>query len=96
MDLWSLHLKDAAIRNPLFSSAISIPDKSISGKLGALEIRFLNRKFSASGYRSLVVRATSKKSNDDSSSSGKSLLTLLFDYLIWKAIFLEFDEELWN
>ncbi|VVB08668.1 unnamed protein product [Arabis nemorensis] len=71
MDLLSIRVKDASIRNPFFSSAISIPEKSsLSWKLGSLEIRFLNRKFSPSGYRSLVVRATSKKSNDDSSSSG--------------------------
>ncbi|KAJ4917159.1 hypothetical protein Rs2_02709 [Raphanus sativus] len=66
MDLCTL---DSAIRNPIFSS--SIPDKSsLSRKLGALEIRFQKRKLSTSGYRSLVVRAASNKSNDDSSASG--------------------------
>lgn len=69
MDLWTL---DTAIRNPIFSSAKSIPEKSLSRKLGAVEIRFQKRKLSTCGYRSLVVRATSNKSNDDSSSaSGK-------------------------
>ncbi|ESQ33415.1 hypothetical protein EUTSA_v10008168mg [Eutrema salsugineum] len=67
MDLWTLQVKDTAIRNPILSS---IPEKSLSRKLGAVEIRFLKRKSSVSGYRSLVVRATSKKSNDDSSASG--------------------------
>uniref|UniRef100_A0A1J3IML1 UPF0301 protein n=1 Tax=Noccaea caerulescens TaxID=107243 RepID=A0A1J3IML1_NOCCA len=71
MDLWTLQVKDPAIRNPIFSSAkSSIPEKSVARKLGAAEIRFLKRKVSVSGYRSLVVRATSKKSNDDSSASG--------------------------
>lgn len=76
MDLCTL---DSAIRNPIFSS--SIPDKSsLSRKLGALEIRFQKRKLSTSGYRSLVVRAASNKSNDDSSASGKGLSHLsLFD-----------------
>ncbi|CAF2056520.1 hypothetical protein HID58_070312 [Brassica napus] len=66
MDLWTL---DTAIRNPIFSSAKSIPEKSLSRKLGAVEIRFQKRKLSTCGYRSLVVRATSNKSNDDSSSA---------------------------
>ncbi|CAF2043969.1 hypothetical protein BRARA_I02579 [Brassica rapa] len=60
MDLWTL---DTAIRNPILSSA-----KPLSRKLGGVEIiRFQKRKI---GYRSLVVRATSNKSNDDSSASG--------------------------
>lgn len=76
MDLCTL---DSAIRNPIFSS--SIPDKSsLSRKLGALEIRFQKRKLSTSGFRSLVVRATSNKSNDDSSASGKGLSHFIF---IW-------------
>ncbi|CAH8371666.1 unnamed protein product [Eruca vesicaria subsp. sativa] len=65
MDLWTL---DTAIRNPILSSAIS--EKSLSRKFGSVEIRFLKRKLSTSGHRSVVVRATSKKSNDDSSASG--------------------------
>lgn len=74
MDLWTLQVKDPAIRNPFFSSAkSSISEKSVARKLGVVEIRFLKRKVSVSGYRSLVVRATSKKSNDDSSASGKRL-----------------------
>lgn len=69
MDLWTLQVKDVTIRNPIFSS--SVKSSSISGKIGELEFRFLKRKVSSpSPYRSLVVRATSKKSNDDSSASG--------------------------
>ncbi|VYS47918.1 unnamed protein product [Arabidopsis thaliana] len=70
MDLWTLQLKDVTIRNPIFSSSIPEKSSSFSRKLCELEFRFLNRKVSASPYRSLVVRATSKKSNDDSSSPG--------------------------
>lgn len=71
MDLWTLQVKDSAIRNPIFSSGNGlIFEKSQSGKIGSLEIRFLKRKLSSFGYRSLVVKATSKKSNDDSSASG--------------------------
>ncbi|XP_010530113.1 PREDICTED: uncharacterized protein LOC104806757 isoform X2 [Tarenaya hassleriana] len=74
MDLRVLHLKDAATRNPiLLSSRNSIPEKPFSGKLGkfsALEIRVLRRKLSASGSRSLFVRATAKKGNGDASASG--------------------------
>ncbi|XP_010499919.1 PREDICTED: uncharacterized protein LOC104777379 isoform X2 [Camelina sativa] len=69
MDLWTL---DVAIRNPLFSSSLKslpIPD-SLSGKLGEFEFKFLKRNNKVSSpYRSLVVKATSKKSNDDSSPS---------------------------
>ncbi|KAL9858526.1 hypothetical protein AtNW77_Chr1g0037641 [Arabidopsis thaliana] len=70
MDLWTLQLKDVTIRNSIFSSSIPEKSSSFNRKLSELEFRFLNRKVSASGYRSLVVRATSKKSNDDSSSPG--------------------------
>lgn len=74
MDLWALHLKDAATGNPIWlSSRNSIAQKPFSrklGKVGALEIRVLRRKLSASGSRSLAVRATAKKSNDDASASG--------------------------
>ncbi|XP_010461200.1 PREDICTED: uncharacterized protein LOC104741955 isoform X2 [Camelina sativa] len=72
MDLWTL---DVAIRNPPFSSSLKslpIPEKSssVSGKLGEFDFRFLKRNYKVSSpYRSLVVRATSKKSNDDSSPS---------------------------
>lgn len=38
-------------------------------------IRFQKRKI---GYRSLVVRATSNKSNDDSSASGKKALPFIY------------------
>lgn len=78
-------MKDVAIRNPIFFSSsvksLPIPEKSlsVSGKLGELEFRFLKRKVSASGYRSLVLRATSNKSNDDSSASGMWLYMLFFN-----------------
>ncbi|CAN8314149.1 unnamed protein product [Cochlearia groenlandica] len=76
MDLCMLQIKDTPIRNTIFS-----PEKSLSRKLRAVEIRSLiKHKFSLSGYRSLVVRATSKKkkkSDDDSSSSGKGIIILL-------------------
>ncbi|CAN8290115.1 unnamed protein product [Cochlearia groenlandica] len=76
MDLWTLNLKETPIRNPIFfssSSSSSISERSLSRRLCAVEIRSLRRQISVYGYRSFVVRATSKKkksNDDDSSSSG--------------------------
>uniref|UniRef100_A0A6N2MNJ9 Uncharacterized protein n=1 Tax=Salix viminalis TaxID=40686 RepID=A0A6N2MNJ9_SALVM len=72
MDLWAVHVKNAA-GSPLCLKNHSIREKSFSfGKFRVLDVRVLKHKVSSFGYHSLSVKAMAKKNSNDNSSSPRS------------------------